>query len=734
MPNDKEKDELLTTPLADPHRTTPLGTHEPSPAPAKPDLSNPVLRALQQRYDILAEVGRDSMGIVYKARDRETGAVIALNVPRPEVAADTAVIERFKSALLLARKITHMKVRRIYELLRFRAVAIRKGVQWGSQTRNALSKAHGKGIGHRDLKPENIVTGRHGDVKVMDLRIARSTETTTTTTGVMVGTPSSVAPEQAEGKPTDRRPATSNRESGTPSSVAPEQAEGKPTDRRPATSNRESGTPSSVAPEQAEGKPADHRPATSNREFGTPSSVVPEQAECKPTDRRPATTDRESGISRPQRITMGTTPYAEPISETMRLVGRQPETVEETRIPINLLEDLALKILYLAGELSLQELGRRMQLHPGVVNEIFAHLRKGQLVEVVGMVGSVHSIVTTSKGQTEAHRIMSRDMYSGPAPVSLSAYVEVIRAQSVLDVVVHRPDLRQAFENLVVSDSMLDQLGAALVSGQSIILYGPTGTGKTVIAEALPRIYKDSVWIPHAVEVQGQIITVFNPPAHRSREEIMPAGCDGRWVLCHRPRVMVGGELTMEMLDLRRNPTLGFYTAPLQMLANNGVLILDDFGRQRISPTELLNRWIVPLDRRIDYLTLAGGNKFEIPFDLIVAFSTNLNPVGLADEAFLRRIQTKINVTYVTDEQFHEIARRVCTQSGLVYDASVVDELTKVLSQLRQPLRACYPRDIIQHICWKAKYDGKQPVLTSDAIREACDSYFFGPTPGMESV
>ena len=431
---------------------------------------------------------------------------------------------------------------------------------------------------------------------------------------------------------------------------------------------------------------------------------------------------------------MGTTPYAEPISETMRFVGRQPETVEETRVPINLLEDLALKILYLAGELSLPELGRRMQLHPGVIYEIFEHIRKGQLIEVVGMVGSVHRIVTTSKGQTEAHSIMSRDMYSGPAPVSLSAYVEVIRAQSVMDVVVHRPDLHKAFENLVVSDSMLDQLGAALVSGQSIILYGPTGTGKTLIAETLPRIYKDSVWIPHAVEVQGQIITVFNPLVHRSREEIMPADCDRRWVLCRRPRVMVGGELTMELLDLQLNPALGFYTAPLQMKANNGILIIDDFGRQRISPAELLNRWIVPLDRRIDFLTLAGGNKFEIPFDLIVAFSTNLNPASLADEAFMRRIQTKIKVTYVTDEQFHEISRRVCTQSGLVYDASVVDGFIKILSELRQPLRACYPRDIIQHICWKAKYEGKQPLLTLDAIREACDSYFLGPSSDVESV
>lgn len=429
---------------------------------------------------------------------------------------------------------------------------------------------------------------------------------------------------------------------------------------------------------------------------------------------------------------MGTAPYDEPISGTMRFVGRQPTTVEETRVPINLLEDLALKILYLAGELSLQELGGRMQLHPGVIYEIFGHLRKKQLIEIVGMVGSDHRIVTTQKGQTEAHSIMSRDRYSGPAPVSLAAYVEMIRAQSVTDVVINRPHLHKAFENLVVSDRLLDQLGTALISGQSIILCGPTGTGKTVIAETLPLVYRDSVWIPHAVEVQGQIISVFNPLTHRSREAIPSADCDRRWVLCRRPRVMVGGELTMEMLDLQPNPALGFYAAPLQMKANNGILVIDDFGRQRISPTELLNRWIVPLDRRVDFLTLAGGNKFEIPFDLIVAFSTNLDPVSMADEAFLRRIQTKIKVPYVTDEQFHEISRRVCTQSGLVYDASVVDGFTKVLAELRQPLRACYPRDILHHICWRAKYEGKQPLLTLAAIREACDSYFLGPSSDVE--
>jgi DNA-binding MarR family transcriptional regulator len=430
---------------------------------------------------------------------------------------------------------------------------------------------------------------------------------------------------------------------------------------------------------------------------------------------------------------MGTTTYPEPISETMRFVGHPPETVEETGVPKNLLEDLALKILYLAGELSLAELGRRMQLEPDVVHEIFERLRKGQLVEVVGMAGGVHRVVPTSKGQAEAHNIMSRNMYAGPAPVSLSAYVEVIRAQSVLNVGINRPDLQKAYENLVIGGRILDKLGAALVSGQSIILYGPPGTGKTLIAETLPRIYKDSVWIPHAVEVQGQIIGVFNSMVHSSREEVMPADCDRRWVLCRRPRVMVGGELTMQLLDLQLQSGLGFYTAPLQMKANNGILIIDDFGRQRISPAELLNRWIVPLERRIDFMTLAGGNKFEVPFDVIVAFSTNLNPASLADEAFMRRIQTKIEVKFATEEEFHEISRRVCTQSGLVYDASIVDGLIKVLKELRQPLRGCYPRDIIHHICWKAKYEQTQPQLTLEAIREACDSYFLSPSADVQS-
>jgi len=425
---------------------------------------------------------------------------------------------------------------------------------------------------------------------------------------------------------------------------------------------------------------------------------------------------------------MDTALYPEPIAETLQLVGHEPDTVEATHVPMNLLENLVLKVLYLAGELTLPDIAQQTHLNACVVFEIFEDLRKEQFIEAVGMDAGSFRVVATMKGQTEARHIMSRDMYAGPAPVSLADYTQVTRAQSLAHVEVHRPDLHKAFENLVLSDGMIDQLGAALVSGQSIILHGPTGTGKTVVAETLPRIYKDSVWIPHAIEVQGQIIKVFDPLVHKSREEVTPAECDRRWVLCRRPRVMVGGELTMELLDLQFIPALGFYSAPLQMKSNNGVLIVDDFGRQRVSPAELLNRWIVPLERRIDFLTLVGGNAFEIPFDVIVAFSTNLDPNTLADEAFMRRIQTKVKVGYATIDQFHEIARRFCAQSGMAYDAAAVDGLIETLAELGQPLRACYPRDVIQHICWKAKYEGRQPNLTVEGIREACHSYFLPPS------
>jgi predicted ATPase with chaperone activity len=340
------------------------------------------------------------------------------------------------------------------------------------------------------------------------------------------------------------------------------------------------------------------------------------------------------------------------------------------------------------------------------------------------MVEGVHLINTTSQGRARALELLSLNQYWGPAPVSLEDYISRVRAQSVRDIEVHSEAVKKAFQHLVLTDDTLNQLGTAMVSGRSIFLHGPAGTGKTAIAETLPRIYEDQVWIPYAVDVDGQTIAVFDPDLHESVGELACGDSDARWVLCRRPRVVAGGELTLEMLDLQFNPVTKFYAAPPQMKANNGVLIVDDFGRQRIRPQELLNRWIVPLDRRIDFLTLAGGKKFEVPFDLFVVFATNLDPRELADEAFLRRIQTKVKVDYVNREQFDEICRRVCAEFGLTCDAEVFEELKSVLSRHKQPLRACYPRDIVQHLRWAARYEGQQPQITLATIQRACRSYF----------
>jgi predicted ATPase with chaperone activity len=236
------------------------------------------------------------------------------------------------------------------------------------------------------------------------------------------------------------------------------------------------------------------------------------------------------------------------------------------------------------------------------------------------------------------------------------------------------------------------------------------------MATTIPAVYNDNVWIPHAIEVDNQIISVFDSGVHQVSSEGTPAESDKRWVLCRRPSVLAGGELSASMLDLEFNAVSKFYTAPLQLKANNGVLILDDFGRQRMRPDELLNRWMTPLERHVDFLTLHGGKKFEIPFDVFVTFSTNLDPQELADPAFLRRIQNKIKVDYASPEQFLEIFRRECRTRLLTYDEDV--------PELKESLSQCHPRDLINQIFWSARYAGTEPHLTRDAIEQACQAHF----------
>jgi predicted ATPase with chaperone activity len=404
----------------------------------------------------------------------------------------------------------------------------------------------------------------------------------------------------------------------------------------------------------------------------------------------------------------------------------QPKTIDELGVRRSVLEDLALKALYLLGEISLHELVQHMGVNLAIVEQLFQRLLKDQLCQVTGMDRGVHRITTTSGGKTRALELLMQSQYVGPAPVSLDQYVARVRSQSVRDIEITPKDMKQAFEDVVLDDETLAQLGTAVASGRALFLYGPTGTGKTYTATMLTRLFEnDQIWIPHAVEVDGQIITVYDSVLHQALEQPKTRSLDGRWVLCRRPRVLVGGEMTIKMLDMQYNPSTRFYTGPVQMKANNGLLIIDDFGRQRVSPEELLNRWVVPLDRRIDFLTLAGGKKIEIPFDLFVIFATNLDPAKLVDEAFLRRIQTKIKVDFVTPQQFREIFRRACLKLDVDCDAALLNDLARIIEvEYKEPLRACYPRDILQQIVWEAKYLQKDPDVNRESIDRACRNYF----------
>ena len=403
-----------------------------------------------------------------------------------------------------------------------------------------------------------------------------------------------------------------------------------------------------------------------------------------------------------------------------------PETLDDVDISTTLLEDLALKTLYIGGAVSVLELADKLKMTYNVATQLFNRMRADLNCQVTGMLGNVPQIAITSAGRTRAADLLMQSRYVGPAPVSYKSYVAEVRRQSVKKVAIHEDDLRRAFRELVIEDGLLRSLGTALNSGSSLFLYGPAGVGKSTYAEALSRaLAENEVYIPHAVEVDGQVITLYDPSVHVAVEEPKNANRDQRWVLCRRPAVLVGGELTAEMLDLQFGEVSRFYVAPVQMKANNGLLIIDDFGRQRLRPEELLNRWIVPLDRRIDFLTMSGGKKVEIPFEMLVVFASNLSPAELVDPAFIRRIKTKIKIGAIEPVAFREIFTRVAKQNNVKFDTDIPDRLMDFIRfELKQELRSCYPRDIIEQVCWAARYDVKEPYVDVPALKQAILAYF----------
>ena len=420
----------------------------------------------------------------------------------------------------------------------------------------------------------------------------------------------------------------------------------------------------------------------------------------------------------------------EELSHVFRKTPAAPRTIEDTGLEYIQVEDLLLKHAMFLGEFKLSDISERIKLPMLVVEDVLNNLKKERLVEVKGAdsyTSISYQYQITEAGRNKCMKLLELSRYVGPAPVTLDSYNEMVELQTVKSIIVTETQIRKAFSHLVLEDDKLQRLGPAVSSGQALFIYGPPGNGKTAIAEAIGNVLTDAIYLPYAICVADQIINIYDPVSHIRVEETSASGdaSDHRWLLVKRPVVMTGGELTLRMLDLDFNPIVKFYEAPLQMKANNGLLIIDDFGRQQVEPQSILNRWIVPLDRRIDFLTLNTGIKFNIPFDLLLIFATNLAPEDLVDEAFLRRIHYKIKISHPTEYEFKSIFKAVCAHADVPFTEEAYEFLMAHLYRARNlPLSACHPRDLIEHVVNYSRYFSRPPELNEKTICFACDNYF----------
>lgn len=413
-----------------------------------------------------------------------------------------------------------------------------------------------------------------------------------------------------------------------------------------------------------------------------------------------------------------------------------PTTLQEAGLSLDLVLQLVLKTLHFVGELSGAELAKRSGVKFSVIDPALHTLKQQHQVEVSSgsMIGGPsYRYRITDAGRVRAQLFLESNHYVGAAPVPLEQYTRYMyEYKKKAPHTATRERVRQAFSHLVISDRVLDQLGPAINAGHSMFVYGPPGNGKTVISQAIQKLLDGDLHVPHALEIEGEIVRLFDPVVHEELpEENVPTGIDRgvdvdrRWVRCRRPMVMVGGELTLESLELSYNATSGFYKAPVQAVANGGVLVIDDFGRQRVAPRDLLNRWIVPLESRVDFLTLNSGQKFELPFMTLVAFATNIKPQELVDEAFLRRIHYKVLCESPTHEDYIVIFRNYCHTKSIAFNRTLVEDLLENYYKPRHlSLRGCHPRDLIEQSLSLAEYLGDPQELTPELVRAACDSYF----------
>ncbi len=427
---------------------------------------------------------------------------------------------------------------------------------------------------------------------------------------------------------------------------------------------------------------------------------------------------------------------------------RSPTTLAECGLQLGLIADLALKQLYLHGTLLGGDIARATRLPFSIVDEALRTLRDQKCIEVASgdLVGRVsYRFALTEQGRARARESFEHCRYVGPAPVPIEQYIEQCHLQHVTGAVCTMPMLRATFQDCVIHPSLLEELGPAVCSGTSIFVYGPPGNGKTLIAKGLGRFLNTQggdIYVPYAIQAESSIITVFDPGIHRTTDDagasprvvgtaespayVVPEGhFDIRWRRIRRPVVITGGELTLDMLELQYNATGNFYTAPMHIKANGGVFLIDDFGRQLVRPKELLNRWIVPLEERVDYLTLSTGRKFMLPFEQLIIFSTNLDPRELVDDAFLRRIRHKVKIESPDRQTYTEIFRLICRQKRVAFDASAVDLLFRKYYDNGRIPRSSDPRDVLEIADSICRFR-EQPLVLSDNLIDESAGRFFG--------
>jgi predicted ATPase with chaperone activity len=424
----------------------------------------------------------------------------------------------------------------------------------------------------------------------------------------------------------------------------------------------------------------------------------------------------------------------EPSQGELERLAPRPLSIAESGLSQNLLEELAAKHLYEGGVMDMRELISRTALTGPVLEEIFATMRRNTYVQIHGPAvdRSALRFGLTDRGRAFAAEALLKSGYCGPAPVPIERYTQVVNAQSIHRHQVSQTQMHQTFSDTVISATLLDQLGAAMHSGRPIFMYGAAGTGKTYMGQRLAWLLHDAVLVPHAIALGDSVIQLFDPLIHRpinpSDNEpnvMLQEGFDLRFTLCHRPAVVSGGELTLDMLEIQYQPASRQYHAPVQLKANNGIYMIDDLGRQRVAPVDLFNRWIVPMESRQDYLSLQAGKRLPVPFDVILIFSTNLNPRDLADDAFLRRLGHKIRFDYLRPEEYTKIWLQVCGDRSINFDPEVLDFVLNELHATHKiPLLPCHPRDLLGMALDYSRYLGGSNRLTKKTLEVTWNNYF----------